>query len=82
MLSKAVDWLTAGFEFTAPYGVKGMRVPSVFFADDGAFCTDNFETLQTVFYVVSMIADLEGAFRRFALDRTSRLPMSDLAIVM
>ena len=39
VLSKAVDWLCPGFTFKAPFGAEGMRVPQVWFADDGSFCT-------------------------------------------
>jgi len=46
-LQKAVDWLVPGFRFAAPHGAAGMRVPQVFFADDGSFLCDDFGTLQT-----------------------------------
>ena len=58
--TRVVEWLVAGREFRTPKGVRRRRVTQVWFADDGAFEADSFETLQMCMTVVSVMARALG----------------------
>ena len=59
-MMEAVERLCVGAELRMPAGAGRRRVVQVFFADDGAFGTSDFEALQVVFYVASTVARAEG----------------------
>jgi hypothetical protein len=57
---RAIEYLVAGFPFRAPRGVQRVRTVQGWFADDGAFVTESFYTLQVAFTVVSAMARAIG----------------------
>ena len=57
---RAIEWLVAGFAFRTPQGGGRMRIPSTWFADDGALLTDDFGMLRVGFEVMSMMSRVLG----------------------
>jgi hypothetical protein len=59
-MQRAVEQLCAGFSHSAHCRAEGLRVPYIFFADDGGFGSDTFAMLQLVFDVISTVARAQG----------------------
>ena len=60
ILQRAVDALCIGARGAAAHEDAHTQMPMVFFADDGAFCTESLADLQTIFDVAWTVARAEG----------------------
>ena len=76
-MQRAVHRLARGYRFAAVGMPEHQQpcIPSVYFADDGSFLTDDLQTLQLVFDVIAAVARAEGltvGFRRKESARSTK----------